>query len=108
MHSAHAGHPVAGDEKYGDPEFNAQMRTLGLTRMFLHAHSVSYPDAERRVDVSVNAPLPDPLKKVLDELVSPAARNLRPAGPRAGQQLVTAPKSPRPAAPRTARSKAAR
>src|SRR5262249_15931443 len=42
VHAEHAGHPVAGDEKYGDKEFNAEMKTLGLGRMFLHAQSVSF------------------------------------------------------------------
>ena len=28
----YAGHPVAGDEKYGDAEFNTRMRELGLTQ----------------------------------------------------------------------------
>ncbi len=35
VHAAHVGHPVAGDEKYGDKDFNARMREEGLTRMFL-------------------------------------------------------------------------
>ena len=39
VHAAHAGYPVAGDEKYGDAEFNESMKAAGLTRMFLHAHS---------------------------------------------------------------------
>ena len=34
--------PSPADEKYGDEEFNAQMKALGLNRMFLHAHSVSF------------------------------------------------------------------
>ena len=44
-----AGHPVAGDQKYGDTRFNAQLAELGLTRMFLHAHSISFewPDGLR-------------------------------------------------------------
>ncbi len=29
VHATYAGHPVAGDEKYGDAEFNARMRELG-------------------------------------------------------------------------------
>ena len=37
VHSAHIGHPVAGDEKYGDREFNLRMREHGLKRLFLHA-----------------------------------------------------------------------
>ena len=29
VHAAYAGHPVAGDDKYGDREFNAAMKLLG-------------------------------------------------------------------------------
>ena len=25
VHAAHAGHPVAGDDKYGDPDFNREL-----------------------------------------------------------------------------------
>lgn len=37
VHTAHAGHPIAGDNKYGDKSFNTSMKTLGLKRLFLHA-----------------------------------------------------------------------
>ena len=30
VHAAHCGHPVAGDEKYGDPAVNAELAALGL------------------------------------------------------------------------------
>ena len=79
VHAQYAGHPVAGDPKYGDPEFNAQMQELGLNRLFLHAHSVSYEDPDRRVEVSVSAPLPPALKAVLDQLTS-VPHKLRPRG----------------------------
>ena len=67
VHAQHAGHPVAGDEKYGDEAFNGQMRELGLKRMFLHAHSVSFqwPNSG---DFSVNTPLPPELARLLDRL----------------------------------------
>jgi 23S rRNA pseudouridine955/2504/2580 synthase len=80
VHAGHAGHPVAGDEKYGDEGFNAQMRTLGLTRMFLHASSVSFewPDGGL---FSVNTPLPPELAAVIDKLGDlPKAKRSR--GPR--------------------------
>src|SRR5262245_27585105 len=35
VHAAHAGFPVAGDDKYGDRERNAELRPFGLHRMFL-------------------------------------------------------------------------
>lgn len=37
VHLSHAGHPIVGDDKYGDFELNRQFQKLGLRRMFLHA-----------------------------------------------------------------------
>ena len=68
VHAAHAGHPLARDEKYGDPEFNRQMRALGLKRLFLHAHYVAFRDPERQRAVEVSAPLPTDLRKVIQQL----------------------------------------
>jgi 23S rRNA pseudouridine955/2504/2580 synthase len=67
VHAQHAGHAVAGDEKYGDPAFNAELRSLGLTRMFLHAHTLSFhwPQGE---ELSVNTPLPPELSALLERL----------------------------------------
>ena len=42
VHASHIGYPIAGDEKYGDSEFNAEMKNLGLKRMFLHAEKISF------------------------------------------------------------------
>ncbi len=76
VHAAHAGHPVAGDEKYGDATFNEQMHALGLNRMFLHAHSVSFewPDGGQ---LSVNTPLPPELAEVIDRLTDLAKSKRR-------------------------------
>ena len=73
VHAEHAGHPIAGDEKYGDAAYNDQMAELGLNRIFLHAHSIGYEDPQRQVTVSASAPLPDALKVFLDRLSSAAA-----------------------------------
>jgi 23S rRNA pseudouridine955/2504/2580 synthase len=53
VHAAHIGHPIAGDEKYGDKNFNKQMRESGLKRLFLHAASISFqlPDSEQKIGV---------------------------------------------------------
>jgi len=67
VHAAHAGHPVAGDEKYGDSTFNQTLAALGLGRMFLHAHSVSFT-WPRGGEFSVNTPLPPELAGVVDAL----------------------------------------
>ena len=67
VHALHAGHPVAGDGKYGDEAFNAELRALGLSRMFLHAHSLSFTWPQG-TPFSINTPLPPDLKAVLDVL----------------------------------------
>jgi len=66
VHSAHFGHPIAGDEKYGEREFNRAMREKGLKRLFLHAARFEFSIGERSYGFS--APLPDDLKRVLDAL----------------------------------------
>jgi 23S rRNA pseudouridine955/2504/2580 synthase len=74
VHAAHAGYPLAGDEKYGDAEFNERMKETGLTRMFLHAHQVSFVWPDTGVEFSVNAPLPADLAAVIDVLNPPRKR----------------------------------
>jgi 23S rRNA pseudouridine955/2504/2580 synthase len=73
VHAAHAGHPVAGDEKYGDREREAALKPFGLKRMFLHAHSLSFlrPGRDKAgsdKEFTVTAPLPEELQAVLDRL----------------------------------------
>jgi 23S rRNA pseudouridine955/2504/2580 synthase len=67
VHAAHAGHPVAGDDKYGDAGFNEALRELGLKRMFLHAHSLSFT-WPRGAEFSINTPLPAELAALIDAL----------------------------------------
>jgi len=82
VHAQHAGHPVAGDEKYGDPGFNETLQGLGLARMFLHASSVSFAWPQGG-EFSINTPLPAELGTVLDRLATmkkPARGRSWPAG----------------------------
>ena len=80
VHAAHAGFPVAGDDKYGDRERNAELREFGLHRMFLHSASIGVMRPGSSEPLSVSAPLSEDLREVLDALVrapktrSPAAR----------------------------------
>ena len=68
VHGAHIGHPLAGDEKYGDPVFNQTLKRLGLRRMLLHAHYIEFTDAANGEKITVSAPLDDELKAVIDQL----------------------------------------
>jgi 23S rRNA pseudouridine955/2504/2580 synthase len=76
VHAAHCGHPVGGDEKYGDAAFNETLGALGLHRMFLHAHSCAFAWPEGGEE-NFSAPLPDELKSVLDALSLKRARSKR-------------------------------
>jgi 23S rRNA pseudouridine955/2504/2580 synthase len=53
VHLASAGHPILGDDKYGDFEANRQAAKSGLKRMFLHAARISFlrPDNGERVRI---------------------------------------------------------
>ena len=72
VHAAHAGHPIAGDEKYGDRERDADLKPFGLKRMFLHAHSLRFEKPGTAESFTVTAPLPDELQTVLDRLAENA------------------------------------
>lgn len=73
VHAAYCSHPVLGDPKYGDKALNTEFSQLGLKRMFLHAHSLSFawPDGSEQ---SFSAPLPEELRSLLDQLPSGRTR----------------------------------
>ena len=66
VHAQHIGHPLAGDEKYGEREFNRAMREYGLKRLFLHAARFEFSLGER--SYSFSAPLAPDLSAVIDSL----------------------------------------
>lgn len=72
VHGLALGHPVVGDHEYGDASANRQARGLGLKRMFLHAQSIGFPDANGEPLV-FSAPLPSELQAVLARLSEDAA-----------------------------------
>ncbi|RDI48768.1 RluA family pseudouridine synthase [Aquicella lusitana] len=57
VHAAHQGHPIAGDDRYGEAEFNKLTRKRGLKRMFLHARSVDFILPSLKQRITVVAPL---------------------------------------------------
>jgi 23S rRNA pseudouridine955/2504/2580 synthase len=66
VHLAHAGHPIAGDDKYGDFELNKALAREGLRRMFLHAHTVSFTHPISGERLALEAPLPPELRAFLE------------------------------------------
>ncbi len=68
VHAAYAGHPLLGDDKYGDFERNAELKKSGLKRTFLHAHSVAFDWPGTGVPFHASTPLPQELADVLDAI----------------------------------------
>ena len=69
VHAQHIGHPVAGDDKYGDPDVNKRLREqIGLKRLFLHAASLEFALDAGKTPYVLTAPLAPELVAVLDRL----------------------------------------
>ena len=58
VHCQAEGHPIAGDQKYGQREFNRAMRRLGCRRLMLHAHHLEIPANAHSPKLELNAPEP--------------------------------------------------
>ena len=65
VHLASAGHPIAGDEKYGDYTRNRHLQKLGLKRMFLHAWRLQFDHPAAGERMALQADLPPDLAGVL-------------------------------------------
>lgn len=68
VHAASIHCPIAGDEKYGDADFNRVMKEKGLRRLFLHAKSVEFSLSGGGQSYQFTAPMGNELKKVLEKL----------------------------------------
>lgn len=69
VHAQHIGHPVAGDDKYGDETVNKRLREqAGLKRLFLHAASLQFALDGGKAPYILNAPLAEELADALNRL----------------------------------------
>jgi 23S rRNA pseudouridine955/2504/2580 synthase len=70
VHLASQGHPIAGDDKYGDFDWNRQLlkpgARVGLKRMFLHAWRLQFNHPVTDERVALQADLPPELKAYID------------------------------------------
>ena len=73
VHLQHAGHPIVGDDRYGDEEANRHAKKLGLPRLFLHAQSIAFADDSGN-EQHFTAPLADDLEHFLTGGVVEAQR----------------------------------
>ncbi|MDQ8036002.1 MAG: 23S rRNA pseudouridine(955/2504/2580) synthase RluC [Pedobacter sp.] len=69
VHAQYLGHPLVGDEKYGDDRVNKAMRTShGAGRLFLHATALRIRLAGMTTDLRLQCPLEPELEAVLESL----------------------------------------
>ena len=61
VHLASAGHPIVGDDKYGDFDLNRALQRNGLKRMFLHAWQLGLIHPVSLAPVQLKADLPPEL-----------------------------------------------
>jgi len=98
VHLASAGHPIAGDDKYGDFALNKRLARgdagVGrLERMFLHARRLRFVHPATGETVDLESPLPADCADFLRRLQNPA-----PAAP-ASSTVSAAPAAPAAARP---------
>nr|WP_042672992.1 RluA family pseudouridine synthase [Variovorax sp. CF313] len=65
VHLASAGHPIAGDDKYGESERQRALQKLGLKRMFLHAWRLQFNHPASGDRVALQAGLPPELHALM-------------------------------------------
>ena len=68
VHAQYAQHPIACDNKYGDKAFSAEMKSLGLSRLFLHAAKIKLSLPSYDQPLIVEAPLASELEECLFRL----------------------------------------
>jgi len=68
VHTLHAGHPIAYDDRYGDREFDAQLAGSGINRLFLHAAALRFEHPNTGETVRIEAPLEPKLRNALNKL----------------------------------------
>ena len=75
VHLAHAGHPVLGDDKYGDFALNHSLARQGVKRLFLHARRLVFKHPAEKKQVRLDSPLPADMQAFVEaQFALPAHR----------------------------------
>jgi 23S rRNA pseudouridine955/2504/2580 synthase len=75
VHLAHAGHPVLGDDKYGDFESNRVLAKQGVKRLLLHARRLAFAHPLSGERLELESPLPPDMRHYAEtHLALPAGR----------------------------------
>lgn len=65
VHCTFKGHPIIGDQKYGDLQLNCQAKEDGFDRLFLHAHKLVVPLPDKP-PLTVISPMPLACQKYIE------------------------------------------
>ncbi|WP_368879509.1 23S rRNA pseudouridine(955/2504/2580) synthase RluC [Proteus mirabilis] len=68
VHTLHAGHPIAFDDRYGDRDFDTQLASTKLNRLFLHASSLTFIHPSTGEKMRIEAPMDKTLRYCLQVL----------------------------------------
>lgn len=66
VHAAWLGHPIVGDERYGEDDVNKAFKKHGYKRLFLHAEQLQFAHPVTGNNLHFMAPLPDDLQDLLN------------------------------------------
>ncbi|HEY4637486.1 MAG TPA: RluA family pseudouridine synthase, partial [Burkholderiales bacterium] len=66
VHLAHAGHPVLGDDKYGDFELNRALARHGVKRLMLHARRLVFTHPLTGARLRLEAPVPADMRRTAE------------------------------------------
>ena len=70
VRAAHVGHPILGDDKYGDFDLNRALVKQGVKRLFLHARQLSLSHPLSGEPLSFVSPLPTEMQRFLDTRIN--------------------------------------
>jgi 23S rRNA pseudouridine955/2504/2580 synthase len=66
VHLAHVGHPIVGDDKYGDFPFNREMAKRRIKRLCLHARRLELAHPVGGAPLRLESPLPTEIQTIVD------------------------------------------
>jgi 23S rRNA-/tRNA-specific pseudouridylate synthase len=71
VHLSAIGHPVVGDDVYGERQYNQFVKKHGeLNRYFLHAAALGFNHPSTHVPLKFHCPLPEELQNLLQSIKS--------------------------------------
>lgn len=65
VHCAFMGHPIVGDQKYGDKQQNLKAKEQGFDRLFLHAHQLVIKIPYEPFTLTITSPMPKDFENYL-------------------------------------------